>query len=83
MKTTPTKIPVKHELIPLHEKISGEEKEKLLKEMSVGFKDLPKMYIGDSAIADIPDVKQGDVIKIVRKSSTAKTTTFYRGVVDA
>lgn len=83
MKTTAPKNPVKHELIPLHEKISGEEKEKLLKEMNVGFKDLPKMYKTDSAIADIPEVKQGDVIKITRKSSTAKTTVFYRGVVDA
>ena len=80
---TPTKILEKHELVPLHEKLTAEEKEKLLKEMSVNFKDLPKIYKSDPALAEMPEINQGDVIRISRKSSTAKETVFFRGVIDA
>ena len=73
---------IKHELVPLHEKISSEEKEKLLKEININFKDLPKIYRSDPAISEM-DVKPGDVIKVMRKSGTAKETVFYRGVIDA
>ena len=79
---TIVKKTIKHELVPLHEKLSGEEREKLLKEMQINFKDLPKMYMDDPALAEM-DVKGGDVIKISRKSRTAKETVYFRGVVDA
>lgn len=72
----------KHELVPLHEKVSDSEKQKLLVEMNISFKDLPKIYRNDAGIAHM-DVKNGDVIKVQRQSSTAKVTTFYRGVIDA
>ena len=71
-----------HELVPKHEKLSDNEKEELLSELSIGFKDLPKIYRSDAVLVDM-DVKPGDVIKITRKSSTAKQTVFYRGIIDA
>lgn len=80
--TTKPKETVKHELIPVHEKISEAEKQKLLHEMNINFKDMPKIYINDSAIAHM-DLKVGDIIKITRKSSTSKQAIFFRGVIDA
>ena len=77
-----TKLIVKHELIPLHEKLSSEEKEKLLKELQINFKDLPKIFKSDPSLNEM-DVKFGDVIRITRKSGTAKQTVFYRGIIDA
>ena len=76
------KMKTKHELIPSHEKLYSEEKEKLLKEMNINFKDLPKIFKSDPAIAEL-NVKSEDVIKITRKSATAKESSFYRGVIDA
>ncbi len=72
-----------HELVPKHEKLTDTEKEKLFSEINTRFKDLPKIYRDDPAIADNAEIKTGDVIKITRKSVTAKETMFYRGVVDA
>ncbi len=72
----------KHELVPSHEKISGEEKERLLSSMDINFKDLPKMFTDDPALEGL-DAKHGDIIKVKRKSSTAGNTVFYRGVVNA
>ncbi len=71
-----------HEVIPLHEKLSDGEKEKLLVELNVAFKDLPKIHISDSAVVNM-EVKVGDIIKVERKSGTTKIAVFYRGVVDA
>lgn len=76
------KNPPKHELVPSHEKISAEEKQNLLSSMNISFKNLPKIYRDDPAIKEM-DVKIGDIIKVARRSSTAKETIFYRGVVDA
>jgi len=42
---------------------------------------LPKILSTDSAISHL-DVEEKDVIKIIRKSSTAGTSTFYRGVIN-
>lgn len=80
--TTKPKEHLKHELIALHEKLSDSEKQKLMTEMKINFKDLPKIYIDDPAIAHM-DVKVGDIIKVSRKSTTAKEINFYRGVIDA
>ena len=43
--------------------------------------ELPKIKKDDLAIAHL-GAKQGDVIKIIRKSSTAGEVFFYRGVVN-
>lgn len=68
-----------HVLVPLHEKISEEEKQALLDKYNITSKQLPKIDIKDAALAHL-DVQPGDVIKITRKSPTAGLTVFYRGV---
>ncbi|HME86838.1 MAG TPA: DNA-directed RNA polymerase subunit H [Candidatus Nanoarchaeia archaeon] len=82
MTTIKKKTVEKHELIPIHEKISDSEKQTLFSEKGISFKDLPKINRNDPAVVDM-EVKIGDVIKITRASSTAKETVFYRGVIDA
>lgn len=69
-----------HTLVPEHTKLSEKEKEALLEKYHVVMRELPKISDKDPAI-DHLDVKEGDVIKIIRKSQTAGEATFYRGVV--
>ncbi len=71
-----------HILVPKHSKISEKEKKELLEKYSINLKDLPKVLIKDSAVLDL-DVKEGDIIKILRKSQTAGEFVFYRRVVSS
>lgn len=70
-----------HFLVPEHIKLSEEEKNKLLGKHNISVKQLPMIKLTDPAIKHL-DAKVGDVIKIVRWSPTAKTTEFYRMVVN-
>lgn len=69
----------KHMFVPEHIKLSPNEKKDLLDAYGVSFKHLPKILTTDPAIAHL-SVKPGDVIKIIRKSSTSGESVFYRGV---
>lgn len=69
-----------HSLIPQHSKLSDKEKAELFKKYGITLKELPKILLSDSAIAEL-SVQEGDVIKIVRKSPTRGEATYYRGVV--
>ena len=71
----------KHTLVPKHSKLSEKDKNALLERYQITVKELPRIGSKDAAIVDL-DVKQGDVIKIVRKSATAGESVFYRGVFD-
>lgn len=71
----------KHILAPIHKKISELEKKKILEKYNITFKELPNILTDDPSISDL-DVKEGDVIKIIRKSPTAGETFFYRGVIN-
>lgn len=57
--------------------------EKELKEVfamyGIELENLPRMFKSDPAIAHL-DVKEGDVVKVVRKSPTAGESIFYRRV---
>jgi len=68
-------------LVPKHAKLSEKDKEALFKKYNITSNQLPKILASDAAIAPL-DVKEGDIIKIVRASPTAGTTTFYRVVVN-
>ena len=70
----------KHTLIPKHVKLSEKEKEEVLKKYKATIDDFPRILKRDAALQGI-NVKFGDMIKIVRKSSTAGHTVFYRVVV--
>ncbi|MFQ5886088.1 MAG: DNA-directed RNA polymerase subunit H [Anaerolineae bacterium] len=70
----------KHELVPHHEILSKKEVAGLLKKMNVSKGQLPKILNTDPVVKKL-DAERGDVIKIIRKSRTAGTSTFYRVVV--
>jgi DNA-directed RNA polymerase subunit H len=70
----------KHLLVPKHTKLSEKEKQELLKKYNLTTKELPKILNTDPAIAHL-EIKEGDVIKISRKSLTAGETNYYRSVL--
>jgi len=71
---------IQHILVPIHKKLSEKEKAELLAKYKITIKELPKILITDPAIAGL-DAKEGDVIKIIRKSPTAGKVEYYRGVI--
>jgi len=71
----------KHVLVPEHTKLSDKEKKELLERYHISLKELPKIKKKDPAIAHL-SIKEGDVIKITRKSNTAGESIFYRGVIN-
>ncbi|MBI2145300.1 DNA-directed RNA polymerase subunit H [Candidatus Woesearchaeota archaeon] len=70
----------KHVLVPKHEKLSEKEKGEVLGQYSSSIDDFPRILKRDAALQGI-NVKQGDLIRITRKSVTAGETVFYRVVV--
>lgn len=78
-----TKVDIsKHEYVPKHVKLSETEVEKLLNNYNISKKQLPKILKNDAAIKEM-DLKQGDVVKITRKSPTCGESTYYRAVLNA
>lgn len=71
----------KHILVPEHIKLNEKEKKELLEKYRISLKELPKIKKNDQAI-DHLDAKEGDIIKIIRKSPTAGESIFYRGVIN-
>lgn len=70
----------KHELVPKHAKLSEKEMKELFEKYSIDLPNLPRIFKTDPSIQHL-DVKDGDIIKISRKSPTAGYTHFYRRVV--
>jgi len=68
------------DLVPKHEILSPEEKQKLLDRYNISEKQLPKIKSTDPAVIAL-NAKKGDVIKITRKSPTAGESYYYRLVV--
>ncbi len=71
----------KHTLVPVHSKVSDNEKEKVLSALQATTTQLPKIYKDDAALVKLA-VKAGDIIKIERKSPTAGVSFYYRVVID-
>lgn len=69
-----------HILVPEHILLNEKEKNALYEKYGISFKELPKIYINDPAIRPMK-VRQGDVIKVVKKSITAGKAEYYRGVI--
>jgi DNA-directed RNA polymerase subunit H len=69
-----------NELVPKHEILSEEEKQKLLERLGIVEKQLPKILEKDPEVRAL-GAKKGDVIKITRKSPTAGVCYYYRLVV--
>ena len=72
----------KHILVPKHTKISDAEKKKIIERYNITGRELPGINKKDPAIQNL-NVKDGDVIKIIRKSHTTGKATFYRRVTSA
>lgn len=73
--------PLSHILVPKHSKLSEKDKQELLEIYNIEPDQLPKINLKDPAIKEL-ELELGDVIKIERKSKTAKTSIFYRVVID-
>ena len=71
-----------HKLVPLHMIISEKEKEELLKKYNIVSSGLPKILDTDPASIYI-GAKPGQILKIIRKSDTAKEAVSYRLVVES
>lgn len=71
---------IKHLLIPTHIKLSEKEKAMLFERYKITEKEMPGILKSDPAIQHL-DAKEGDVIKIIRKSPTAGEYVYYRIVI--
>jgi DNA-directed RNA polymerase subunit H len=72
---------VDHELVPVHTLLSPEEVETVLKQYEVEASQLPKIHVSDPVAKEI-GAKVGDIVRIIRRSPTAKSSVFYRLVID-
>ena len=52
----------------------------LLKKYNITITQLPKIYVTDAVVKAL-DAKEGQVLKVIRKSQTAGTAVYYRLVV--
>ena len=70
-----------HVLTPLHEKLSEDEIDHILKTYNLTKAQLPAISLSDPAVKHV-DVQSGDVVKITRDSPTSGVTYFYRMVIN-
>jgi len=71
-----------HELVPKHIILSQQEKEETMKHYGIRkLGQFPKISNSDPAVK-LLKAKPGDLIKIIRKSDTAKESIYYRVVVE-
>ena len=79
---TVTKFAVKdHNLVPEHTLLTSDECEVVLRQYEIEAPQLPKIHVNDPAAKEI-GAKVGDIIRIVRRSPTARQSIFYRLVID-
>ena len=71
---------LKHEMVPEHIIMDEKEKKELFEKLKITEKQLPKILTNDAAVKAV-GAKEGDVLKIIRKSPTAGTAIYYRVVV--
>ncbi|WP_455369407.1 DNA-directed RNA polymerase subunit H [[Eubacterium] cellulosolvens] len=74
-------VTFEHELVPSHSIIAKKDLEILLKKYHIQPYQLPSIRVSDPA-AQAMEAKPGDVIKIIRTSSTAGEIIVYRHVVE-
>jgi DNA-directed RNA polymerase subunit H len=72
---------MKHDLVPEHIILSEKEKHDVLKQYNTELNLLPKILIDDPVALSI-GAQPGQIIKIIRKSATAKQANAYRLVVE-
>ncbi len=80
-KTFPAFDLFQHKLVPQHEILTDKEREQLLAQFRVQPYQLPQIGSSDPAVKAI-GAKPGDILKIIRKSSTAGEHIAYRYVIE-
>ena len=70
--------PLKHMLVPLHQKVPAEEVPALLKSMYAKKTQLPLIRFHEDPIARMIGLIPGDVVQISRPSPTAGECILYR-----
>lgn len=74
-----------HVLVSEHHLLTEEEAEQVLSQLKVERDKLPKIKLDDPAIQYLAsihgDIKEGSVVKIIRKSETAGEFVVYRLVI--
>ena len=71
---------LKHELVPEHTILKEDERNEVLKKYGIKPENLPKIMTSDP-VAKALEAKEGDILKIVRKSKTAGVSLYYRIVI--
>jgi DNA-directed RNA polymerase subunit H len=69
-----------HELVPKHLILNQEERKEVLDKYKIKPENLPKILLSDPAVK-AAKAKEGDIIKLIRKSRTAGTSIYYRVVI--
>jgi len=80
-KRKPIENITNHVLVPDHIILTDKEKADLIKNYNIELNQLPKILTTDPVSISI-GAESGQVIKIVRKSHTAKESIAYRFVVE-
>ncbi len=70
-----------HELVPIHELLSDDEVRDLYKSYNIMPEQLPKILASDPAARAVGG-KNGNVVRIRRKSKTAGEAIAFRYVID-
>jgi len=81
LKSFPVFDIFEHALVPMHEILGEKEKEQLLAQYKIHPYQMPQIKSTDPAVKAI-GAKPGDILKIIRKSSTAGEHIAYRYVVE-
>lgn len=71
-----------HKLVPNHSIISEKEKKEILEKYKITPDQLPKILNTDPASISI-GAQPGQIVKVVRKSHTAKEAVAYRVVIES
>jgi DNA-directed RNA polymerase subunit H len=72
---------LEHDLVPDHILLTEDETQELLKKYNITRGQLPKVKSADVVVKQV-GAKQGDVLKIMRKSLTAGKAVSYRLVIE-
>ncbi len=75
-----------HKMVPVHELLSDEETDKVLKRLKITRDQLPKIKDSDAAIKTLEKainkaIPEKSVIRIIRDSQTAEVAEVYRLVI--
>lgn len=75
-----------HKMVPVHELLSDEETDKILKKLKITRDQLPKIKENDAAIKMLEKamnqaIPEKSVIRIIRDSETSEEAVVYRLVI--